>query len=378
MTATGSGHANLWAAGGSVVAAVAASACCWLPIALIVFGASAGGLSAAFDRLRPLFLAISVVLLSAGFYLNYFLKERCEPDMACANPNPKLKRFNRVVLWVAAAGVLAFGLFPNYVGALFGGSDYAVAAERKDNSQMFLRVDGMTCAGCASNVKRSLIGVIGVLDVTVSVAESQAVVRVDPKHPPAMETLIAAVNKTGYQASSWGSAATTAPAGAEEVTGTREVAGAEADDKRARIIIGHWTGTVKTPDGDIPVVVDIARLDDGRWLSEIDLKGMVDYPTEIDRRGRTLTLRLSGIELVGDISEDGTTYAGRFLNDDNEFTFELVRRGEPEISKSRLELETPKIGVAALKTLSTDAAELKKLFNDEDNSVRLVTLLSPS
>ncbi|MEE9269472.1 MAG: mercuric transporter MerT family protein [Candidatus Krumholzibacteria bacterium] len=372
MTATGGGRANLWTAGGSIVAAVAASACCWLPLALIVFGASAGGLSAAFDRLRPLFLAISVVLLSAGFYLNYFRKERCEPDMACANPNPKLKRFNRVVLWVATAGVLAFGLFPNYVGALFGGSDYAVAAERKDNSQMLLRVDGMTCAGCASNVKRSLIGVIGVLDVTVSVAESQAIVRVDPKHPPAMETLIVAVNKTGYRASLWVSTAAAAPAG--------EVAGADAEDERAEIIVGHWSGTVKTPDGDIPVVVDITRLDDGRWLSEIDLKDydMENYAADVDRRGRTLTLRLSGIELVGNISEDGTTYAGRFLSGDAEFTFELTRRGEPEISELRLELETSKVDVAALKTLSSDAAELKKLFNDQDNSVRLVALLSPS
>ena len=42
-------RAGQWAVGGSVVSALAASACCWIPLLLIALGISAGGLSAWFD-----------------------------------------------------------------------------------------------------------------------------------------------------------------------------------------------------------------------------------------------------------------------------------------------------------------------------------------
>jgi hypothetical protein len=31
-------------------------------------------------------------------------------------PNPRLRRFNKIVLWAATTFVLAFALFPDYVG----------------------------------------------------------------------------------------------------------------------------------------------------------------------------------------------------------------------------------------------------------------------
>ena len=53
--------------GGSVVAAVLSSACCWLPLLLLAFGASAAGVSAFFERWRPAFLVVAIGLLGAGF-----------------------------------------------------------------------------------------------------------------------------------------------------------------------------------------------------------------------------------------------------------------------------------------------------------------------
>ena len=144
MTTANSARGGLVAASGSVLAAVLASACCWLPLLLLSFGASAAGLSAAFEQMRPWFLGVTAVLLGAGFYLVYFRKEKCAPGSTCATPKPRLHRFNRAVLWIATIMVAVFAFFPNYAGLLADSSqlDMSIQAE---GSVLTLNVEGMTC-----------------------------------------------------------------------------------------------------------------------------------------------------------------------------------------------------------------------------------------
>lgn len=189
---------SAWAAGGSVFAAAVASACCWLPLLLIVVGASAAGVSAFFDQVRPWFLAAAVVLLAVGFYLNYARREMCEEGAACAAPNRKMQRTSRVMLWFATVGVLAFALFPNYVGALLGGA--SAEADGAAMQAVTLTVDGMNCDGCAVTVEKALLQVPGVVGAYVSYEESRAVVMLDSIAPATTEDLIAAVHETGYTA----------------------------------------------------------------------------------------------------------------------------------------------------------------------------------
>ena len=93
--------AGLWATGGAMVSAVLSSACCWLPLLLIAFGASAAGISSLLEAYRPYLLGLTGLFLATGFYSVYFRKQQCAPGEACAVPNSKLKRFNKVMLWVA-------------------------------------------------------------------------------------------------------------------------------------------------------------------------------------------------------------------------------------------------------------------------------------
>ncbi len=122
MSAAKGNPAGMLAAGVSVITAVLASACCWLPLLLVAFGTSAAGVSAAFEKWRPLFLVATALFLAAGFYFAYFRKEQCAPGSACAVPNPKFRRLNRSMLWVATIVVLGFALFPNYATSLVGAS----------------------------------------------------------------------------------------------------------------------------------------------------------------------------------------------------------------------------------------------------------------
>ena len=199
-TAAPGQRASRWAVGGSVVSAIAASACCWVPLLLILFGVSAGGLSASFEKYRPLLLGVTAVLLGIGFYVVYFRKPACAPGAECAVPNPKITRFNQVMIWVATVVVIASATFPNYIGPLLrAGAPVSATVPSDDLATLTMRVDGMTCDGCAVLIENALRDVPGVRAASASYADGQAVVSFDSSSPPEGSALYEAVERAGYK-----------------------------------------------------------------------------------------------------------------------------------------------------------------------------------
>ncbi len=196
-------RSGLWAIGGSVGSAALASACCWLPLVLLAVGTSAAGVSTAFERTRPLFLALAAVFLSTGFYLNYFSKRRVVACSTCLAPRPKLRRFNRAMLWVSTVVVLSVALFPNWFPLLLNRGATAATAPQSlvDAPTVELRIDGMTCEGCAAFIEHTLVKLPGVRSASVVYADRRALVALDPDSPLSNEALISAIEKLGYQAS---------------------------------------------------------------------------------------------------------------------------------------------------------------------------------
>ena len=178
---------SLWFASGSIVSAIVASACCWLPLLLLAFGVSAAGVSAGFETLRPWFLGVTAVLLGVGFYFAY-RKELC-----CA---PQSRRWNRGLLWLATVAVLAFALFPSYAGLLY--RDTSGASAPADAQTVTLSIEGMTCEGCAAHLESALADVPGVKSVSVSYADGRAVVVIDPASPASRSALVEAIESSGY------------------------------------------------------------------------------------------------------------------------------------------------------------------------------------
>ncbi|PKN59407.1 MAG: hypothetical protein CVU56_00765 [Deltaproteobacteria bacterium HGW-Deltaproteobacteria-14] len=194
---------GLFASAGAVVAAILASACCWLPLVLIGAGASTVGVAGFFEEYRPVFLGVTGVLLGAGFYFVYLRKPKCAPGEACAVPNRRLLRINKISLWVATVLVVGFATFPNYVGAFFGGDGAGTAAVAAQAAPATVTrtyaIDGMTCEGCAGNIRTAVVDVPGVGAVEVSYADGSATVvfgdgRVDDA------AVLEAVKSAGYTA----------------------------------------------------------------------------------------------------------------------------------------------------------------------------------
>jgi Cu+-exporting ATPase len=72
--------------------------------------------------------------------------------------------------------------------------------EREAAPTLDLAISGMHCASCVRRVERALTRVPGVIGATVNLATERAAVALDPEHPAALDEIVAAVEKAGYEA----------------------------------------------------------------------------------------------------------------------------------------------------------------------------------
>lgn len=179
---TPSGKSGVGFGIGAVGAALVASACCWLPLALIAMGASAAGVGAAFERWRPLMLGVTAVLLASGFWYAY-RPQRCAPCSACATVPAAKRRRLRVTLWAVTVFTAVIAAFPWYAPWLLlpaapesQGSDASATTEVRSATYA---IEGMTCAACATNLQRSLAAIPGIRFVLVDYDHRRAVLHWD-------------------------------------------------------------------------------------------------------------------------------------------------------------------------------------------------------
>jgi len=185
---------------GSTLAALLASACCLGP--LLLGGVGLGtALVATFAPLRPYFLALSGVLLAAGFYFVYRrpkAAQACEREV-CA-PESRTHRMAKPLLWLATLAVAALAFFPSY-GVKLVGTPAAAAPNSSATLQTAgLKITGMDCEVCAGLIERKLLETRGVVKAEVRYPAGSATVQFDPSQTDP-EKLIAVVDGTGYKAS---------------------------------------------------------------------------------------------------------------------------------------------------------------------------------
>lgn len=172
--------AGFAAIGGSLLTAVLSSACCWLPLLLLSFGASAAGASALFERWRPAFIIVAIAGLALGFYFAYLRKSGCAAG--CCGTSPRRgRRLQRGLLWGSTVVVTVFIFFPSYVGLFLDGSDNPAAANtarllNADAREYVFDVEGMHCGGCAATLQNELVKIDGVIDAHVDYTSRTATV----------------------------------------------------------------------------------------------------------------------------------------------------------------------------------------------------------
>jgi copper chaperone CopZ len=326
------------------------------------FGFSTFGAAAFFEGYRLWSLIGAFLLLGLGFYLDYLRKEPCREDGTCEPSNSRFLLVNRVLLWASTAIVLAFALFPSYVGVLPNAAYVLAAAEERGISEQapataerIIPIEGMTCTGCEAGVKQALVAVPGVLEAEVSYSQNRANLQIDTNSPPSQLALSAAVARAGYQI------------------------GAVAASTSSRAA-GQWQAEVESDGRQIEIILDIGTLNGTRWIGEIDIpkEGLEDYPLEVEVWGDSLSARFGSLFFKGLISEDGSTYTVVLEVGDESETVELHRIGDPDFSETFLQLEAVADDPDAVRHLSANGEELREQFNEDSDKVRLLMLLAPS
>lgn len=190
-----------WSLVGAVGAAIAASACCTIPLMLVSLGIGGAWISSltALEPYRPFFIALAVGLLGYAAYRSY----RVAQELECACEDEMNPRTKNALLVVGSLATLALIVSPWLLAAPAERiqTEDPVAATAVHTQEMVLHVEGMTCAGCATTVSRALKRLEGVLGAEVTFQPAQAIVRYDPARV-SIDTLTKATRDAGYPSTS--------------------------------------------------------------------------------------------------------------------------------------------------------------------------------
>ncbi|NIA29910.1 MAG: mercuric transport protein MerTP [Actinobacteria bacterium] len=185
-------------AGAGLFAAFAASLCCITPLLALVAGM--GGIASSLswlEPLRPFFIGITVLVLGFAWYQQLETKKEIECD--CETDEKKsflqTKKFLGLVT-VLAALLLAF---PYYSSVFYPATSANAAVVSTANMQQVnLKINGMTCTGCETNINKAVSKVSGIIKVKSDYKTGSAVVRFDSSKASVAE-IVNAVNAAGYK-----------------------------------------------------------------------------------------------------------------------------------------------------------------------------------
>lgn len=184
---------------GALFSAVLASMCCIGPLILAGLGLGGIGMWTSFEKYRPVFIAVTILLIGTAFYFTYR-----KPKVVCEDPccTPGSNRFNKMMLWIVTMFALGFMAFPYFSSAFVSGGRDSSSTNRKTSVEMVIKVEGMTCGGCEAHIEKAAKSVPGVIKARADYKNKEARIAWETTPGKAsIQELIKAIEDAGYKAS---------------------------------------------------------------------------------------------------------------------------------------------------------------------------------
>jgi copper chaperone CopZ len=176
-----------------ILGAFAATLCCVGPLVPILLGL--GGATALFglDRYKPWFIGLGLLILALASWFAVRKQNRC---CAVKSTARNVKTVATIFgIGIGAYLLLQFAVVPalssiasSQVAAAHGNANRVAGGQ-----EVKLKIDGMTCAGCAVGVESAFLEIPGVSSAKVDWKTGEATVRIDPENAQPADLLKAKV-----------------------------------------------------------------------------------------------------------------------------------------------------------------------------------------
>ena len=165
-----------------LIGGLIATACCITPLLFLLLGLGSIGLAASMGAYKMFFIFTGLLFIILTLANHIRMKAK---KCACSSIQ-MLKQESKLILSAFASffvifGILNFILLPYITATISASDDISVKTVKTASlKQLKLKIDGMTCEGCAVVIESILENVKGVIDANVSFAKGTAIVLYDP------------------------------------------------------------------------------------------------------------------------------------------------------------------------------------------------------
>ncbi len=185
---TGTETVNGKAAGIGIKSGIIASACCIIPLILVVIFVSIGvgsvTLALSFAQYRPYFIALGSAFLLVSLYL-YFKRKYGRCDLNIIGRNIRFLLMT-ITIFITVFSTTSYVILPILSQPVYSAlpspstSTQTTDTPRVGLHEVTLNVGGMTCSSCADGVEYALKQKIGVVEAKVKYPEGTGIVTYDP------------------------------------------------------------------------------------------------------------------------------------------------------------------------------------------------------
>ncbi len=184
--------------GAGVLTAIAASLCCITPVLALMAGSS--GIASVFswmDPFRPYLIGLTVLLIGFAWYQK--LKPQKTDDCICDTAEKQKFIQTKSFLGIVTVFTALMIAFPYYSKIFYPeNKSKLIIVDKAPTHQATLKIKGMTCEACEEHVKHEVNKLAGILTLSVSYTNRNALITFDTTQTNIKE-IEKAVEKTGYK-----------------------------------------------------------------------------------------------------------------------------------------------------------------------------------